>query len=209
MSEQIDYKKQYKEFYNPSKKNPEIVNIPEFKFLMIDGEDAREESINFQNAIQALFNVSYKTKFYFRNEKNITYKVMPLEGLWWADDMSDFEKYNKEKWKWTLMIMQPDFVTKKEISNSIEITKKKKDNIAIDLLYLKSFKEGPSCQIMHLGPYSEEHGNIMKLHNHIKENSGTYDGQIQKHHEIYISDFRRCAPEKLKTVLRQPFVPAK
>lgn len=203
--EKIDYKKEYKKIYNPSKKEPEIIDVPNFQFLMIDGIDARPENKEFQSAIEALFSISFKVKFISKNKLNKDYVVMPLEGLWWADDMDNFEKGKKENWKWTLMIMQPNFITIEIIDAAVSELKKKKNNNSINLLRLEKFKEGNSAQIMHIGPFSEEHENILKLHNLIKKKDGKYNGHVQKHHEIYLSDFRKCAPEKLKTILRQPF----
>lgn len=204
--EKVDFKKKWKQYYNPSATQPEIVEVPEFQFLMIDGMDARPESRAFQNAIQALFSVSYKTKFTIKRARNTDYIVMPLEGLWWADDMQDFIKYNKAGWKWTLMILQPDFVTQNDIQQAIDDARKKEANESLNYLRLERFKEGFAAQIMHIGPFSEEHDNIIKLHNLIKSQGRYFDGQVQKHHEIYLSDFRKTAPEKLKTVIRQPFL---
>lgn len=204
MADKIDLKKEYKKFYNPSSKEPEIIEAPEFKFLMIDGMGIGNEE--YQLSIQALFGVSYKTKFMIKKERGIDYSVMPLEGLWWADDMNDFINNKKESWKWTLMIMQPDFVTNEIIQKAIKEVKNKKNNERLDYLRLENYKEGLSGQIMHIGPYSDEHQNILKIHKLIKENDGKFDGKIKKHHEIYLSDFRKTAPEKLKTVLRQPFI---
>ncbi|MCP4137641.1 MAG: hypothetical protein GY754_42130 [bacterium] len=202
----IDYKKEYKEFYNPSKKQPEIVEVPELSFLMIDGKNAEPENEVFQMAIQALFAVSFKAKFISKKELAQDYAVMPLEGLWWADNMNDFKNNNKKKWKWTLMIMQPEYITGEMIEAAKAEVQKKKglDNLAD--LRLETYTEGRSGQIMHIGPYSEEHENILKIHNTILETGGSFDGQVQKHHEIYLSDFRKTAPEKLKTVIRQPFI---
>jgi hypothetical protein len=200
--EKLDYKKEYKSYYNPSPKIPEILEIPDFKFLMIDGTGMKE---SFQNAIQALFGVSFKAKFVMKKEQGLDYVVMPLEGLWWADDMDDFMSGNKEKWNWTLMIMQPDFVTPEIIQASIQEAKKGESRDALDLLRLENYAEGLSAQILHVGSFSEEHPNIMRIHELIAENGGKFDGKRQKHHEIYLSDFRKTAPEKLRTVLRQPF----
>lgn len=201
-----DYKKTYKHLYNPPKKAPEIVEVPKLNFLMIDGINAMEENPEFQKAIQALFAVSYKIKFFQKKMHERDYTVMPLEGLWWADDMTDFLEGNKQNWRWTLMIMQPDFVCQQNVQEAIEAVIKSKPNDSYNLLRLEEYTEGNAAQMMHIGPYSEEHENIMKLHKLIEENNGSFDGKTQKHHEIYLSDFRRVAPEKLKTVLRQPFV---
>ncbi len=203
MTDKIDLKKEYKKFYNPSGKAPEIVEVPEFKYLMIDGQGIGNEEYQF--SIQALFGVSYKTKFMIKKERGIDYSVMPLEGLWWAENMDDFINNKKESWKWTLMIMQPDFVTAEIIQKAIKEVKTKKNNERLDYLRLENYKEGLSGQIMHIGPYSEEHENIMRIHKLIEENGGKFDGKKNRHHEIYLSDFRKTVPEKLKTVLRQPF----
>ena len=205
--EKIDLKKKFKKYYNPSKKVPEIIEVPSFQFLMIDGEGTTE-SEGFQNGIQALFGVSYKTKFLMKKEKSFDYVVMPLEGLWWADDMDDFVKGNKEKWKWTLMIMQPDAVTGDIIENAVCEVAKKNDLTVLRELRLEAYTEGLAAQMMHIGPFSEEHQNIQRIHDCIQEKGGVFNGKVQKHHEIYLSDFRKVAPEKMKTVLRQPFVKA-
>ena len=204
MQNKIDLKKEYKKLYNPSSKAPEIIDVPNFKFLMIDGKGIENEE--YQSSIQALFNVSYKTKFIIKKDKNIDYTVMPLEGLWWADDMNDFINNKKDKWKWTLMIMQPDFVSNEIILKAIDEVKKKNEIKRLEYLRLEDYKEDLSCQIMHIGPYSEEHQNIIKIHKLIEENNGKFNGKTNKHHEIYLSDFRKTAPEKLKTILRQPFI---
>lgn len=205
MNKKIDYKQQLKEFYKP-KTEPVIVRVPEYNFLMIDGENAEESNPQFQQAIEALFSVSYKIKFLSKQELDRDYTVMPLEGLWWADDMDDFLNGRKERWKYTLMIFQPDFIRKEFITNAIQITKTKKDNPSLDLLRFEQYEEGDSAQVLHIGPFAEEHGNITKLHNMISESGGSFNGQVQKHHEIYLSDFRKTAPEKLRTVIRQPFI---
>lgn len=205
MAAKIDLKKTYRQFYLPSAKEPLIVEIPSFNFLMIDGIDARPESESFQEAIRALFSVSYKAKFLSKKELGKDYVVMPLEGLWWADEMDDFLDGKKENWRWTLMIHQPDLITKEMINRSIEAVIKKDPLSSLEQLRLEKFAEGKSGQILHIGPYSEEHQNILKIHHMIHEHGGHFNWQDQKHHEIYLSDFRKVVPEKLKTVIRQAF----
>ena len=200
-----DYKKEFNELYNPPKKNPVFIEVPEFQFLMIDGMGI-VESKDYQNAVETLFGVSYKSKFIIKKEKNFDYGVMPLEGLWWAEDMNDFIKGNKEKWKWTMMIMQPECVTEEIINRAKNDLKEKKKYLPVDKIIFKSFTEGHAAQMMHIGPYSEEHENIMKIHNYIEENGGKFNGKINKHHEIYLNIPGRTTPEKLKTVLRQSFI---
>jgi hypothetical protein len=205
MEKKLDYKREYKEYYSPSSSVPEIVDVPSFKFLMIDGIGMNFENGDSQSAIQALFGVSFKVKFLAKKLQGIDYVVMPLEGLWWADDLDDFVNGNREKWQWTYMIMQPEFITAELVQAAIKEIKKSKENAAVDRLRFEDYQEGLSAQIMHNGPFAEEHPNIMKIRQLIQGNGGTFNGGFQKHHEIYLSDFRKTAPEKLRTILRQPF----
>ncbi|MDB4444182.1 GyrI-like domain-containing protein [bacterium] len=200
----IDYKKELKHLYGASAKKAEIVDVPMMNFLMIDGAGDPNTSPEFQEAVEALFSVSYTLKFMIKKgELEVDYGVLPLEGLWWADDMSQFSTQNKENWKWTLMIMQPAYVTTDLVRGAIEQVKKKKKAAAAPGLRFEAFSEGNSAQVMHIGPFSEEGPTIETLHQFIEENSFNPSG---KHHEIYLSDFRRAAPEKLKTIIRQPIV---
>jgi len=199
----IDLKKENKEFYYPSTKDVSMVDVPEMKFLMIDGRGDPNTSQEYQDAMETIFPVSYKTKFISKKEKSQDYVVMPLEGLWWADNMEEFSTHDRSSWKWTVMIRQPDFITQSMINKAIKELEKKKNLPAIPKLRFESFKEGQSVQIMHIGPYGEaEAPAFNKLHDFIENNGYLLKG---KHHEIYISDMRRTKPEKLKTVIRQPF----
>ncbi|MGF7119469.1 GyrI-like domain-containing protein [Methanobacterium oryzae] len=202
----IDLKKENKEMYNPSKKEVGIVNVPKMNFLKIDGQGDPNTSKEYQEAMEALFPVSYKTKFISKKEKSQDYVVMPLEGLWWVDNMEDFSTLDKSSWKWTAMIRQPDFITKSIIKQAIEEVQEKKGPSALSKIRFESLHEGLSAQIMHIGPYSEEGPTVEKLHNFIHENEYEFDGSKpgEKHHEIYLSDMRRTKPERLKTIIRQP-----
>ena len=133
----------------------------------------------------------------------IDYVVMPLEGLWWTDDMTQFTMENKDIWRWTSMIMQPEYVTKDLFNKALEQVKKKKNPSALSKIRFEVLNEGLSAQIMHIGPYSAEGPTVEKLHNFIKEKGYTFEGIRQKHHEIYLSDPRKAAPEKMKTIIRQ------
>ena len=198
----IDLKKELKHLYAPSAEEPAIVDVPEMDYLMVDGHGDPNTSPEFQDAIEALYGVSYTMKFAAKKAgAEDDHVVMPLEGLWWADDMATFSPENKDAWKWTLMIAQPEHVTKAGVDDAIAAVRRKKELAALDGLRLESLHEGTSAQIMHVGPYSEEGPAIGKLHAFIRENGSEPSG---KHHEIYLSDPRRTAPEKLKTVLRQP-----
>lgn len=198
----IDYKKELKHLYKPSSKKVEIVDVPRMNFLMIDGAGDPNISQEFQEAIEALFSVSYTLKFMIKKrDLEIDYGVMPLEGLWWADDMLQFSVEDKSNWKWTLMIMQPEYVIAEGVAEAIEQVTKKKGLPALPKLRFEAFTEGKVAQIMHIGPFSEEGPTVDRVHQFIEENGCKRSG---KHHEIYLSDFRRTAPEKLKTIIRQP-----
>lgn len=197
-----DYKKELKYLYNASAKKVEIVEVPYMNFIMIDGEGDPNTSQAFQNAVEVLFAISYTLKFMIKKgTEEVDYGVMPLEGVWWAEDMSEFSLENKDNWKWTLMIMQPEYVTEKLFNESIKQVKKKKNLVALPKVRFESFSEGKAAQIMHIGPFSEEESTIKKVHNFIKESGFRLTG---KHHEIYLSDIRKAAPEKWKTIIRQP-----
>jgi len=198
----IDLKKELKHLYKPSAKEVVVVDVPKMNFLMIDGSGDPNTAQEYQDAIEALYAVSYALKFMVkRGETAIDYAVMPLEGLWWTDDMSQFSTENKDIWKWTAMIMQPEYVTKDLVDEALPQVKKKKNPPALSKIRFESFHEGLAAQIMHIGPYAAEAPTIEKMHDFAKENGYELRG---KHHEIYLSDPRRTAPEKMKTVIRQP-----
>jgi hypothetical protein len=152
--------------------------------------------------VEALFTVSYTAKFMVKKgPQAIDYSVMPLEGLWWADDMSAFANGDKAKWKWTAMIMQPQFLLEKSvIQKAIEEVRRKKALPALEALRLESFSEGRCAQVLHIGPFSEEGPTIQRVHDFIDARSA----RTGKHHEIYLSDIRRAEPSKWKTIVRQP-----
>ena len=200
-----DLKKELKHLYFPSTKECVFVDVPDMSFLMMDGKGDPNTAQEYKDAIEALYSVSFTVKFMVKNKKPAQdYIVMPLEGLWWADDMNDFIKGNKDVWKWTAMIVQPKQVTKTLIKEAIEQVKEKKNPPALPKLRFENFREGLSAQIMHIGHYSDEEPTIEKLHKFIRNNDCEFDGLIEKHHEIYLSDPRRTPEEKWKTVIRQP-----
>jgi hypothetical protein len=204
--EKLDLKKQWKEFYSPKKTKLVHVEVPEFNFLMIDAQDARTEGPTFQDAIGALFSLAYKIKFFSKGELGKDFGVMPLEGLWWADDMDAFISGDKEQWKYTLMIHQPDWITPSILQAMVEKAQVKDDNPFLTHARIESYKEGSSVQTLYIGPFSDEGPTIAAIKDEIHDAGFTFDGQVQKHHEIYLSDFRRTAPEKLRTILRQSYV---
>ncbi|MBU1169553.1 MAG: GyrI-like domain-containing protein [Proteobacteria bacterium] len=200
--EKIDFKKKLNYLYNPSKKNVEMVEVPPMNFLMVDGEGNPNTAKSFSNAIEALYPVAYTLKFSVKKgDLGLDYGVLPLEALWWADDMTAFTTGNKDAWKWTVMIMQPEFITFKMVKDAMDVVGSKKNLVSLPKVRFKTFSEGQAAQIMHIGPFEDEGPTIEKVHLFI-ENKGSY--KVGKHHEIYLSDIRRAAPEKWKTIVRQP-----
>jgi len=200
----IDLKKDLKQLYRPSSREIGLVEVPPLKFIMIDGRGDPNTAKEYQDAIETLYGLSYTLKFGLKKEKALDYAVMPLESLWWTDDMNQFSMTNKDIWKWTCMILQPDFITDEIYRATLEKIDKKKPLPSLAKARFQIFQEGLSAQIMYTGPYSEEGPVIEKIHQYIKAEGYEFDGRVNKHHELYLSDFRRTAPEKLKTIIRQP-----
>ena len=201
----LDLKKQFKHLYQPSAKQFSIVDVPPLNFLMIDGTGDPNTSADFQAATEALYALSYTLKFGVKQGKygdtGYDYPVMALEGLWWADDMTRFGVTPKSDWYWTIMIMQPDVITPAMVEAARADVAKKKNPTALSKVRFEQYHEGPSAQIMYFGPFKDEGPTIARLHEFIESGGHQLRG---RHHEIYLSDFRRTAPEKLKTVIRQP-----
>ncbi|MHB8805947.1 MAG: GyrI-like domain-containing protein [Anaerolineaceae bacterium] len=199
--EKIDWKKTYKELYFPPSV-PVVVEVPPIHFLMINGHGDPNKEESYQKAVEMLFSLSYTLKFAVKKERGIDYSVFPLEGLWWVKNMARFTTDDKASWDWTMMIAQPETVNLEWVERArSEVLKKKKDLNAVRQVRFEPYREGLSIQLMHIGPYSAEGPNVARLHAFIHENGYAVNG---KHHEIYLSDVRRSAPEKLKTVIRQP-----
>ncbi|NIN66646.1 MAG: hypothetical protein GTO63_18555 [Anaerolineae bacterium] len=198
----IDLKKQLKHLYQPTAKEVAVVDVPEMNFLMIDGAGDPNTSQEYQEAIEALYAVAFTLKFMVKKQDpQVDYVVPPLEGLWWAEEMDAFTMGDKDAWKWTAMIMQPEVVTQELVDEAVQEVARKKDPAALPKIRFEGYPEGLSVQIMHIGPYSEEAPTIEKLHAFAQQNGYQLRG---KHHEIYVSDPRRTAPDRLKTVIRQP-----
>lgn len=200
--EKVDFKKDFDYLFKPSSKEFSIVKVPPLKYLMVDGEGDPNTSPEYVKAIEALYSVSYTLKFMSKNELGRDYVVPPLESLWWADDMSAFVKGKKSVWKWTAMIMVPDWITKPMVKAAMKAVSQKKENPKLAELRQETLKEGKSVQILHIGPYDKEGPMLVKLHTEFMPAKGLiFNG---KHHEIYMSDPRKVAPAKLRTVVRQP-----
>jgi hypothetical protein len=198
--EKIDFKKELKHLYNPSAKEVTTVDVPAMNFLLVNGEGA-PTSPQYSEAIAALFSVSYTLKFMIKKSIGVDFSVMPLEGLWGVDDMTKFSSDRKDEWKWTAMIMQPKYVTANDVKLAVEQVKKKKNVPALPKLQFENFKEGSAAQILYVGPFSAEGPTIAKIHAYIQNGGHALSG---KHHEIYLNTPATAAPEKLKTILRQP-----
>ena len=199
----IDFKKELKHLYKPSGKKFEVVDVPSMQFLLIDGHGDPNTAQDYQDAVEALYGVSYKLKFMSKKELGKDYVVPPLEGLWWAENMETFaSQRDKSQWDWTMMILQPEWITPEMVNAAIQEVEKKKGLPALAKLRLETYHEGLSVQIMHTGSYDDEGPILAELHSEFIPENG-YE-EAGKHHEIYLSDPRKVVPDKLKTVLRQP-----
>jgi hypothetical protein len=203
----LDLRKELKYLYAPSAKKVGIIEVPCFQFAMIDGQietgEGPSTSASFQEALQALYGISYTLKFTskLRKENPIDYPVMALEGLWWVKS-GEFSFERKEDWLYTLMMLQPDFISAEMYGEALQqLRKKRGDNPTLAKMRLETFEEHLSMQIMHVGPYADEPATIARMTAFAVEYGYRRSG---KHHEIYLGDPRRADPAKLKTVLRHP-----
>ena len=194
----FDLAKEYKTYYT-AKTTPEIVEIEEGKFLTIEGKGAPGGD-EFQAKVSALYSLAYGIKMLMKKEgKDFT--VAKLEGLWWVDSDKPYYEVPREEWCWKLLIRQPEFITSEIIEKARQEVIKKKKLELVNGVNFEKIKEGKCVQILHIGPYSTEPESLEKMYNLMKEKGLVYNGF---HHEIYISDPRKVAPEKMKTILRQP-----
>lgn len=198
--DKYDVKKQLKELYAPRARDFEVVTVPPLNYLMLDGHGNPGTAPAYAAALEALFSVSYAVKFASKHAAR-DYVVGPLEGLWTADDPDAFTRGEKDSWKWTMMIQQPGWIGAAEVQDGV--AKAATKNVpGLDLLRLETLDEGLSVQILHLGSYDDEAPTLARLHHDYMPANGF--GFAGLHHEVYLSDARRVAPEKLKTILRQP-----
>ena len=204
MMTKLDLKKTLKDLYNPSAKAVSEVIVPPMNFIMVDGTGDPNNEVEFQPRAEVLYALSYTLKFASKQQLGIDYGVMSLEGLWWVDGLYPVDPTSSDRstWKWTLMIMQPDHITPEFYEAAVDSVRRKKNPLLLPNCRFESCDEGRAAQVMHIGPYSAEKPNIDRVHAYIAEHGGKPSG---KHHEIYLGDPRKSAPEKLKTILRQPF----
>ena len=198
----IDLKEDLQQFYSASPEDISIVEVPPLRYLMAEGQGDPDSSPPFQQATETLFRLSYMLKFMLKKDRGLDYTVMPLEGLWCANgELTACAEGRRHEWKWTLMILQPDFITQDMVAAAREATQNQKIAPPLFDLTFGRHTDGQSAQIMHLGPYTEVSATIARLHRLIKEKGYHFAGPL---HEIYLSNPRRTAPEKLRTILRQP-----
>ena len=202
----LDLRKKLKRCYQPSTRAVEALDIPRFKFIMLDGVlsagKTPQTSADFHSSIGAMYGLAYTLKFAskLRKTRPIDYPVMALEGLWWTEG-GGFDFDRKHDWSYRLMILVPDHIDAPMFRAALRQLKEKRPNPALDRARLASFEEGLCMQIMHVGPYAEEPKTIARMREFAKEGGYSLRG---RHHEIYLGDPRRSAPARLKTVLRQP-----
>ena len=181
---------------------PTLVEVPPMRFLMLDGHGDPNGSTTFQEAVQALYSVSYGLKFKARGmEHGVEYAVMPLEGLWWIPDARVWDFDDKSDWDWTLMIMQPDVIGEDLVRKTLDETAANKDLVAIGRLRFETFAEGTAAQALHTGPFAAERATLERLFAFVKTSGYLPTG---KHHEIYLSDPARTAPDRMRTIVRHP-----
>jgi hypothetical protein len=199
----VDFKKELKRLYQPSAKAFAVVDVPAMHYLMVDGHGDPNTAQAYQDAVEALYAVAYKLKFMSKKGLDKDYVVPPLEGLWRAEDMASFTAMrDKSAWDWTMMIMQPSWITQELVEEAVGEVAAKKNLPALSKLRLETYHEGLAAQIMHIGSYDDEAPTIHRMHHEFMPQNG-YE-PAGKHHEIYLGDPRKVAPEKLKTVIRQP-----
>lgn len=198
----VDFKKTVPS-YKARKGAFEIIEVPNLQYLMVDGHGDPNTSEEFKDAIEALYPVAYKLKFASKIDLGKDYGVMPLEGLWWSDDMESFTiARDKSQWDWTLMIMQPDWITSEMFDAARKKAAEKKEPKSLHKVRLQWLEEGKCVQTLHVGSFDDEAPVLAKMHDEFIPQNGLK--MTKKHHEIYFSDFRKTAPEKLRTILRQP-----
>ena len=197
----IDLKKVWRDQYTARVGKPALVTVPARPFLMIDGEGTPGVAPEYLSAVEALYPLAYGIRAAIKKATGDGYTVLPLEGLWWADDMSAFRAARKDEWKWTLMIGLPELATSEMAEEVLPEVTRKKDLAAGDRVRFEVFDEGQCAQVMHIGPYSAEEPTIDMLHSFIEAEGLQLRGL---HHEIYLGDPRKADPAKLKTIIRQP-----
>ncbi|WP_297103848.1 GyrI-like domain-containing protein [Tessaracoccus sp.] len=201
MAEKIDFKKTI-DGYRARQGEFRVVDLPELQYLMIDGHGDPNTSSDYAHALAALYPVAYKLKFASARGLGRDYVVGPLEGLWWADDMASFLSRNKSQWRWTMMILTPDWLGQEEVDDAVAQAGAKDAPSWLGQVRLETLSEGRCVQTLHVGSFDDEGPVLARMHDEFIPANGLH--MTGRHHEIYLSDPRRTAPEKLRTILRQP-----
>ncbi|GAA2460266.1 GyrI-like domain-containing protein [Streptomyces macrosporus] len=201
-----DIKKERRDLYSARRDRFEIVDVPRMSFLMVDGRGNPNTSADYRAAVEALYTTAYAVRAIAKRELGRTHTVGPLEGLWYADDLSVFKTRDHDEWIWTLMIVQPSWVTSAMVDEAMKHVERTKDLSAGHRVRFDAHTEGQCVQILHVGPYDEEGPTIARMH----EEFMPAEKLVPRghHHEIYLSDARRTEPSRLRTILRQPVSPA-
>jgi hypothetical protein len=196
----LDYRQEYAELYG-ARREPEVIDVPPLSYLMIDGQGDPNVSRDYADAVEALFSLSYTVKFALKRASGIDLRVMPLEGQWWCEDMRRFSVHDKAAWSWTMMILQPPEIGATLVEECRHTLAKKKPLRALERLRHATLEEGLCAQVLHVGPFTDEGSTVERLHAFIELQGAKLSG---RHHEIYLSDIRRAAPGKWRTIIRQP-----
>lgn len=195
----IDLKQEHKALFSPPQGRFVIVDVPPLRYFMVDGHGDPNSSANYKAAVEALYTASYTLKFMCKAASK-DFVVPPLEGLWWARDMEDFLTRRKDRWSWTMLLMVPDFVDKPMAEAALEKAHGKKPGLPRPRHAM--LEEGRAVQTLHVGSYDDEGPVLRAMHEDFIPSNGL--AMTGHHHEIYLGDPRKTAPERLKTILRQP-----
>jgi len=207
MAEKIDFKKTL-DAYRATRGEFRIVDVPDMWYLMIDGVGDPNTSPAFADAIESLYPVAFTLKFASKRELGRDYVVPPLEGLWWSEDMASFTSArDKSHWNWTLMVMVPEWIERDLVAAALDRVAATSTPVRLGDVRLEPLAEGRCVQTLHVGSFDDEADVLAELHDEFVPGNGLR--MVGKHHEIYLSDFRRTAPEKLRTILRQPVAAAR
>ncbi|GAA5030358.1 GyrI-like domain-containing protein [Actinopolymorpha pittospori] len=202
MTAKYDVKRELRKCYAPKNTDWELVDVPELRFLAIDGHGDPNTSAAYRHTVEALYAVAYTVKFASEGDLGKDFVVGPLEGLWWADDLDDFLARLKDNWQWRLLINVPDWITGDMIEDAKHTALTKKSLPAIPDVRSTTLHEGTSAQVLHIGSYDDETPTLTRLHQEYLPANNLRETGL--HHEIYLSDPRRTGPAKLRTILRQP-----
>lgn len=197
-----DLKRELRHLYAPRNTEWALVDVPEQRFLAVDGRGDPNTAPAYARAVEALYSVAYTLKFAVKRAGGRDFVVAPLEGLWWADDWAAFTRRDKDAWRWTMLICQPDWITREMIDDARDAALAKKKRPAIAEVRTLTLSEGRCAQALHVGSYDDETPLLDRLHNgYLAEHGLEPTG---RHHEVYLGDPRRTEPARLRTVLRQP-----